>query len=279
MKTFNGFQRTEDLTRDPSPLAVRCRNVTKRFGAADSGTWALRGIDLEVLPGQMTLLVGPSGCGKTTLISIIAGLLDPTEGDVMVLGEDLRRLGGRRLPPFRGAHIGFVFQQYNLLPALTAAENVAVPLVIGGAARSEAVAKASAVLESVGLGQRLHSLPSTLSGGEQQRVAIARALVHEPRLLVCDEPTAALDGQSGRAVMELLRREAVQPDRAVIVVTHDPRVFDFGDRIVHMSDGRIERVLRKGENGITKDEEENQSASDSSFVRDPSSFELTAVTE
>ena len=242
MKTFNEFQTIEDLTRDPSPWAVRCQNVTKRFGAADSGTWALRGIDLEVFPGQMTLLVGPSGCGKTTLISIIAGLLDPTEGDVMVLGEDLRQLGGRRLPSFRGAHIGFVFQQYNLLPALTAAENAAVPLVIGGAARTAAVAKASAVLESVGLGQRLDSLPSQLSGGEQQRVAIARALVHEPRLLVCDEPTAALDGQSGRAVMELLRRVAVQPDRAVIVVTHDIRVFDFGDRIVHMSDGRIERV-------------------------------------
>src|ERR1700757_4140499 len=153
MRTFNGVQarerRERAVTDAPSPLAVRCQNVTKRFGAADSGTWALRGIDLEVFPGQMTLLVGPSGCGKTTLISIIAGLLDPTEGDVTVLGEDLRRLGGRRLPPFRGAHIGFVFQQYNLLPALTAAENAAVPLVIGGAARSEAVAKASEVLESV----------------------------------------------------------------------------------------------------------------------------------
>lgn len=228
--------------QDHSSWAVRCRQVTKRFGAADSGTWALRGIDLEVFPGQMTLLVGPSGCGKTTLISIIAGLLDPTEGDVMVLGKDLHQLGSRRLPPFRGANIGFVFQQYNLLPALTAAENAAVPLVIGGSGRTAAVAKASEVLESVGLGHRLHSLPSQLSGGEQQRVAIARALVHEPRLLVCDEPTAALDGQSGRGVMELLRRVAVQPGRAVIVVTHDIRVFDFGDWIVHMNDGRIERV-------------------------------------
>jgi putative ABC transport system ATP-binding protein len=274
MKTFNGFG-----AHDPSPWAVRCRNVTKRFGAADSGTWALRGIDLEVFPGQMTLLVGPSGCGKTTLISIIAGLLDPTEGDVMVLGEDLRQLGGRRLPPFRGAHIGFVFQQYNLLPALTAAENAAVPLVIGGASRRQAVAKASEILESVGLGQRLQSLPSQLSGGEQQRVAIARALVHEPRLLVCDEPTAALDGQSGRAVMELLRQVAVQPGRAVIIVTHDVRVFDFGDRIVHMNDGRIERVDRRDEGGTMKDEKEYASASDSSFILHPSSLELVAVTE
>ena len=274
MQTFNGF-----AARDQSPWAVRCRNVTKRFGAADSGTWALRGIDLEVFPGQMTLLVGPSGCGKTTLISIIAGLLDPTEGDVMVLGEDLRQLGGRRLPPFRGAHIGFVFQQYNLLPALTAAENAAVPLVIGGASRRQAVAKASEILELVGLGQRLQSLPSQLSGGEQQRVAIARALVHEPRLLVCDEPTAALDGQSGRAVMELLRQVAVQPGRAVIIVTHDVRVFDFGDRIVHMNDGRIERVDRRDEGGTRTDEKEEASASDSSFILHPASLELAAVTE
>jgi putative ABC transport system ATP-binding protein len=274
MKKFNG-----SAARDQSPWAVRCRNVTKRFGAADSGTWALHGIDLEVFPGQMTLLVGPSGCGKTTLISIIAGLLDPTEGDVMVLGEDLRQLGGRRLPPFRGAHIGFVFQQYNLLPALTAAENAAVPLVIGGASRSQAVAKAGEILESVGLGHRLQSLPSQLSGGEQQRVAIARALVHEPRLLVCDEPTAALDGQSGRAVMELLRQVAVQPGRAVIIVTHDVRVFDFGDRIVHMNDGRIERVDQRDEGGTMKDEMEDASASDSSFILHPASFELAAVTE
>jgi putative ABC transport system ATP-binding protein len=284
MKTFNGF-----AAHDPSPWAVRCRNVTKRFGAAGSETWALRGIDLEVFAGQMTLLVGPSGCGKTTLISIIAGLLDPTEGDVMVLGEDLRRLGGRRLPPFRGAHIGFVFQQYNLLPALTAAENAAVPLVIGGHARREAVAKASEVLESVGLGHRLHSLPSQLSGGEQQRVAIARALVHEPRLLVCDEPTAALDGQSGRAVMELLGRVAVQPDRAVIIVTHDVRVFDFGDRIVHMNDGQIERVeeakreREKQEDGGSRIEDREAAESSmfypQSSITDRRSYKVATVTE
>ncbi len=143
---------------------------------------------------------------------------------------------------FRGKNIGFVFQQYNLLPALTAAENAAVPLLIAGVRRNEAVARARAVLESVALGERVHSLPSQLSGGQQQRVAIARALVHEPKLLVCDEPTAALDAHSGHTVMELLRKVAVQPGRAVIVVTHDSRVFEFGDRIIHMSDGRIERV-------------------------------------
>jgi putative ABC transport system ATP-binding protein len=221
--------------------AVRCQGVSKCFGSAGSGTWALRGVDLEVYPGQMTLLVGPSGCGKTTLISIVAGLLDPTEGEVSILGEDLGELTGRRLARFRGANIGFVFQQYNLLPALTAAENAAVPLVIAGYARAAAVAKAGEILEALGLGDRLQALPATLSGGEQQRVAIGRALVHEPRLRLCDEPTAALDGQSGRNVMEVLRKVAVRPDRAVIVVTHDNRVFDFGDRIVYMSDGRVER--------------------------------------
>jgi putative ABC transport system ATP-binding protein len=222
--------------------AVICRGVTKDFGEGDAKVRALRGVDLEVLPGQMTLLVGESGCGKTTLISIIAGLLDPTAGDVIVLGEDLRRLRGRHLVRFRGQHIGFVFQQYNLLPALTAAENAAVPLLIAGVKRREAVARATAILKEVGLASKINVLPSQLSGGQQQRVAIARALVHEPKLLVCDEPTAALDAHSGQTVMELLRRVAVQPGRAVIVVTHDNRVFRFGDRIVHMSDGVVDRV-------------------------------------
>jgi putative ABC transport system ATP-binding protein len=232
------------MTGEPD-RAVVCRALTKEFGDGDSKVLALRGVDLDVFAGQMTLLVGPSGCGKTTLISIIAGLLDPTGGDVAVLGTDLRRLSGRRLVQFRGAHIGFVFQQYNLLPALTAAENAAVPLLIAGVRRREAVARAAAVLEAVGIGDRARSLPAQLSGGQQQRVAIARALVHEPKLLVCDEPTAALDAHSGHTVMELLRKVAVQPGRAVIVVTHDSRVFEFGDRIAYMSDGQIERVEAK----------------------------------
>jgi putative ABC transport system ATP-binding protein len=223
-------------------VAVSCRGLVKVFGDGDARTTVLRGIDLDVAAGEMTLLAGPSGCGKTTLISIIAGLLNPTAGELRVLGANLPALSGRRQAQFRGRHIGFVFQQYNLLPALTAAENAAVPLLIAGVRRSQAVARAAAVLEAVGLGHRLGSFPAQLSGGQQQRVAIARALVHEPRLLVCDEPTAALDAQSGQSVMGLLRQVAVQPDRAVLIVTHDSRVFAFGDRIVHMSDGRIERT-------------------------------------
>jgi putative ABC transport system ATP-binding protein len=221
---------------------VVCRGVTKEFGQGDTRTRALRGVDLEAEAGRVTLLVGPSGCGKTTLISLIAGLLDPTNGQVTVLGQDLGKLAGRQLARFRGENIGFVFQQYNLLPSLTAAENAAVPLLIARRSRGEAVGRASEVLAEVGLDDKIHALPSQLSGGQQQRVAIARALVHEPRLLVCDEPTSALDAQAGHNVMELLRRVALQPGRAVIIVTHDNRVFDFGDRIIHMSDGRVERV-------------------------------------
>jgi putative ABC transport system ATP-binding protein len=228
-------------------LAVECRGVTKEFGSGDTRVQVLRGIDMEVPAGELTLLVGPSGCGKTTLISIVAGLLDTTAGSVRVFGEDLGRLRGSRLVNFRGRNIGFVFQQYNLLPALTAAENAAVPLIIAGVPRPKAVAKAREVLAQVGLGSKTESLPNQLSGGQQQRVAIARALVHEPRLLVCDEPTAALDAASGRTVMGLIREVAVQPGRSVIVVTHDNRVYDFGDRMVLMSDGRVERVTTPAE--------------------------------
>ena len=222
--------------------AVICRQVTKEFGSGDTKVRALQGIDLEIPYGEMTLLVGPSGCGKTTLISIMAGLLDPTAGQVVLLGMDRRELTGRRLVQFRGEKIGFVFQQYNLLPSLTAAENAAVPLIIRGISRQTAVARAGEMLAAVGLGDRRKSMPSQLSGGQQQRVAIARALVNEPQLLVCDEPTAALDAKSGRTVMELIRQVALGASRAVIVVTHDSRVYDFGDRIVEMSDGSVNRI-------------------------------------
>jgi putative ABC transport system ATP-binding protein len=228
-------------------LAVECRSVTKAFGAGDTQVLALRGVDLEVPAGELTLLVGPSGCGKTTLISIVAGLLEPTQGTVNVLGESLTDMTPRAKVAFRGHNIGFVFQQYNLLPSLSAAENVAVPLVIGGAPRAEAVARGRQLLADVGMADRANAPPSQLSGGQQQRVAIARALIHDPRLLVCDEPTAALDAHSGQTIMEMIRTVAVQSGRAVIVVTHDSRVFSFGDRIVTMSDGRIDRVeVKKG---------------------------------
>src|SRR5215510_1896519 len=188
--------------------AVSCRGVTKEFGAGGTQTLALRGVDLEVYDGQLTLLVGPSGCGKTTLISIVAGLLNPTQGSVAVLGTDLAKLSGRQLVEFRAKNIGFVFQQYNLLPALSAAENAAVPLIITGWTRARAIARAREMLATVGLSHRADKFPSQLSGGEQQRVAIARALINEPRLLVCDEPTSALDARSGQTVMEVIKQVA-----------------------------------------------------------------------
>lgn len=224
------------------PIAVSCRGITRDFGDGDTRIRVLHGIDLDIPLGEITLLVGPSGCGKTTLISIVCGLLEPTGGEITLLGRPRKELRGTRLVQFRGKNIGFVFQQYNLLPALTAAENAALPLIIAGQPHVKAVEKARETLALVGLGNRTESRPSQLSGGQQQRVAIARALVHEPRLLVCDEPTAALDAHSGQTVMELLRNVAVQPDRAVLIVTHDNRVFDYGDRIVHMADGRIEKI-------------------------------------
>lgn len=225
-----------------SSQAVVCSGVLKEFGQGENKTPVLRGVDFEVPFGEMNLLVGPSGCGKTTLLSVIAGLLDTSGGTVQVLGRDLGRSGEGDRVKFRRKNLGFVFQQYNLLPALTAAENAAVPLLAAGIHRRQAVDRAKDLLTKLGLEKRLNARPNELSGGQQQRVALARALVHDPRLIVCDEPTSALDEKTGHAVMELLMNAAVRPDRAVVVVTHDSRVFDFADRISHMNDGVITNV-------------------------------------
>jgi putative ABC transport system ATP-binding protein len=227
-----------------SPEGVVCRDVIKDYGRGDTLVRALRRVNLEISPGELTLLVGPSGCGKTTLISIMAGTLDPTAGEVRVLGVDLARLSKREKAAFRARNVGFVFQQFNLLPALTAAENAAVPLMLNGVPRRAAVVRAAETLKAMDLGDRRGSLPGQLSGGQQQRVAIARALVHRPRLLVCDEPTSAVDARTGQTVMELIRQEALRPDRVVVVVTHDPRVFGFGDCIITLEDGRVADARR-----------------------------------
>ena len=231
---------------------VTCRNLIKEYGTGGSVVHALRGVNIDINPGELTLLVGPSGCGKTTLISILAATLDPTSGDLSVLGSDLPHLSKYQKAAFRARNVGFVFQQFNLLPALTAAENVAVPLVINGSSKRPAVARATAMLTAVGLADRVNSLPSQLSGGQQQRVAIARAMIHEPRLLVCDEPTSAVDARTGQTIMDLIRKIAVQPDRVAVVVTHDSRVFAFGDRIITLEDGQIandQRAHGVGVNG------------------------------
>ena len=228
-----------------SEMAVVCRGVRKHFGEGETRVEVLRGIDYSVRTGDLSFLVGQSGCGKTTLISVIAGLLDADSGEIRLLGEDVAALGGRDRVLFRRRNLGFVFQQYNLLPALSAVENAAVPLFAAGVPRREAEDRARALLCRVGMEARADALPSKLSGGQQQRVALARALVHEPRLILCDEPTAALDHQTGETVMELLATAAVQPDRAVIVVTHDSRVFHFANTIAFMDDGAMLREMAR----------------------------------
>lgn len=222
--------------------AVVARAITKWFGEGEARVQALRGLEIEIELGTLTMLVGPSGCGKTTLISVIAGLLDASEGSLEVLGASFNTLSPQQQILFRRRNFGFVFQQFNLLPALTAAENVAVPLFVSGWKRELAIEKAETLLAQLGMQDRVEAFSSQLSGGQQQRVAIARALVHDPRLIVCDEPTSALDARTGHKVMELLTQIAVRPDRAVVVVTHDSRVFEFADVIAHMEDGHIIRV-------------------------------------
>jgi putative ABC transport system ATP-binding protein len=232
--------------------AVVCNGVEKSFGSGEEKVRVLRGVDFEVALGEMTFLVGPSGCGKTTLLSVIAGLLSPTGGNLRVLGEPLHQMRGSKAVTFRRKNLGFVFQQFNLLPALTAAENAAVPLLAAGTPRKQAVEKATGILEELGLGHRAKALPNQLSGGQQQRVAFARALIHEPKLIVCDEPTSALDAETGHHVMELLRKIAVKPERAVLVVTHDSRIFEFADRIAHMNDGLISHIEETKQGELTQ---------------------------
>jgi len=219
--------------------AICARGITRDFEAGQSTIRVLHGIDADIRSGEMTYVVGESGSGKTTLISIMCGILWPTDGEVMVFGTDIYSLSDSDLVRFRLENIGFIFQQYNLIPSIDAAANAAVPLIAQGMAIDAAREKAKALLDALNIGDQADKLPNQLSGGQQQRVAIARALVHEPRLVVCDEPTAALDARSGRKVMDLLREVAVAKDRACIIVTHDNRIFDLADRILVLEDGRI----------------------------------------
>lgn len=220
-------------------VAIACQGITKSFKVGDTSVEVLHDVNVTVNSGELTYLVGESGSGKTTLISIIAGILYPTQGKVRVFESDIYGLSDSDLVRFRLSNIGFIFQQYNLLPTLTAAENAAIPLIAAGIKRSEAVERAVVLLEKLNIANQADKYPRAMSGGQQQRVAIARALVHSPRLVVCDEPTAALDAKSGRRVMDLLREVALADDRAVIIVTHDNRIFDMADRILAMEDGCI----------------------------------------
>jgi putative ABC transport system ATP-binding protein len=227
--------------------SISCRGITKTFGSGDATVHALRGVELEARWGEVMALVGPSGCGKTTLISILAGLLQRDQGELSVLGDDPSSMGAHERTKWRGRNVGFIFQQFNLIPQVSVVENVAVPLLLQGTPRREAIDRSAALLAEVGLKGRERSRPTKLSGGQQQRVAIARALVSNPRLLVCDEPTSALDGATGQRVMGLIRDIAAHGERVVIVVTHDERIYHFADRIAHLDDGRVTHVSTPAE--------------------------------
>jgi len=218
---------------------VETRVLSKVYGSGDVTVAALRGLTLAVEPGAFVAVMGPSGCGKSTLLQLLGGLDRPSSGDVLIEGRALAGLSDDELTALRRRRIGFVFQTYNLIPVLSAVENVALPLALDGVRPAEAQARAATWLERVGLGDRLEHRPSQLSGGQQQRVAVARALVADPALVLADEPTGNLDSRSADAIAQLLRQVADSWGRSVLMVTHDPRIAAYADRIIFLKDGTI----------------------------------------
>ena len=218
---------------------IQLRNVTKSYGEGSAAVRAVDDVSLDVSAGEVLLMMGPSGSGKTTLLSIMGAILQATSGSVKILDTELVGLKESKLPDLRLSNIGFIFQGFNLFPALTAQENVEVALTLKGLSKSAARARAAELLEQVGLSDRRKHHPADMSGGQKQRVAIARALAGEPRIILADEPTAALDSDSGRTVMEILTTLARDRGRAVVIVTHDSRVLHYGTRMVHIADGRL----------------------------------------
>jgi len=225
--------------------AISVRNVTKEFVEGPNRVQVLHSVDFDVEQGEVVLLMGPSGSGKTTLLSIMGCILRATSGSVQVAGREVATLSERELPAIRLENIGFIFQGFNLFPTLTVGENVELALDLKGVRGSKAREEAGRLLDQVELAAKRDSFPSDLSGGQKQRVAIARALSGSPSVILADEPTAALDSQSGRNVMEMMHELAHKHGRGVVVVTHDSRVLEFGDRIVHMEDGRIAEAMIK----------------------------------
>jgi len=222
---------------------LQVTHVTKRFGTGETEVVAVRDVSLSVAAGEVVLIMGPSGSGKSTLLSMLGALLKPTEGEIRLREEVLSTLSENRLPTVRLHQFGFIFQDFNLLSALTVLENVALVAELAGAKRGEAREKARAQLTALGLGQRLDFLPEKLSGGEKQRVAIARALINEPALILADEPTANLDSKIGHEIMRLLRHIAKEQNRSVIIVSHDARIKDIADRVLWLEDGRFKDMV------------------------------------
>lgn len=240
--------------------AIEVRNLTKVYGAGATAMRALDNVSLDIYRGEVLLLMGPSGSGKTTLLSIMGGIMRATEGSVLVEGEEIIGLPEKNLPRVRLRHFGFVFQGFNLFPALSAGENVEVALDLKGVRGAEARRRARQALESVRLTEKYDASPSDLSGGQKQRVAIARALAGDPQIILADEPTAALDSTSGKTVMEMLARLAREEHRAVVIVTHDDRTVKYADRIVQIEDGRIsnpEQAMASKHTAFVRPEEPN----------------------
>ncbi len=220
-------------------VAIQAEKLEKVYGEGDVRVWAVRGVDLEVRRGEVVLIMGPSGSGKTTLLSMLGAMLRPTSGRVAVDGVDLAALPERRLPEFRARRFGFVFQDFNLLSALSALENVEFVLNLAGVTGRAARERAERLLRDFGLGERLSFRPDQLSGGEKQRVAIARALANEPAVILADEPTANLDSRIGHEIARLLRRAAAAEGRSVVIVSHDARLKDIADRVLWLEDGEF----------------------------------------
>ena len=223
---------------------VEARGLAREYRMGEVTVHALRGVDLDVDEGEVIVLLGPSGSGKTTLLNLLGGLDSPTGGTVSVAGEEIGGYDARRLADYRARSVGFVFQFFNLLPSLTAAENIEFARVLVDGARGSAHDDAVALLDQVGLAERADHFPGQLSGGEPQRVAIARALANRPRLLLCDEPTGSLDVETGRQVLEVLDRAGRETGAAIVLVTHNSAIAPMADRVLHLRDGQIEKQAR-----------------------------------
>jgi len=219
--------------------AVICHDVKKSFGEEESLIKALRGVNMEIQSGELTMIVGPSGCGKTTLLSVITGIFHQDSGECVVFGQNINAMNEEEKTLFRKKNIGFIFQAYHLIPSFSALENVSVPLLFNGMEEEAAFEEAKKILIRMGLEHRIDAIPSHMSGGEQQRVAISRGCIHNPRLIVCDEPTSTLDHTTGVHVLQLFREILCDKEKALIVVTHDTRIYEFADRILQMDDGQI----------------------------------------
>lgn len=229
-------------------IAIRCENIQKSYGEGEIKQPALRGINLEFYTGELCYLMGPSGCGKTTLLSIISTILKQDSGTVEIFGKNIDHFSEEEKTIFRCQNIGFLFQNFYLIPSLSCLENIELPLLIQGKLKTEAKIRAQAALEELSIGNLGERWSQDLSGGQQQRVALARAIVHRPKLIICDEPTSSLDHSNGMVVMDLLKGHALNPENAVIVATHDKRILEYADRVIELDDGKIENIYQNPAN-------------------------------